>query len=153
REYYPSKGENQKLLALLRQVEKAGRPRSDSGEGGAYRGGGADASKPIGIEIAQLAEAQNNPEKAMEAWKQHRRQDASSVEARTSLARLYRRTDKWNALLDLMKEEIERLPEGDVAGRVERLHHVVEIYRDKLRLDVMVINTYNAILKIDPENT
>jgi tetratricopeptide (TPR) repeat protein len=142
RAYYPAKGENQKLLALLRSVEKGVRARSDSGE----------HSRPIGIEIAQLAEAQNNPEKAIEAWKQHLRQDPASTEARTALARLYRRTEKWNALLDLMKEETERLPEGDIAGRVDRLHQVVEVYRDKLRLPLMVINTYNAILKIDPDN-
>ncbi|MGE0395717.1 MAG: tetratricopeptide repeat protein [Kofleriaceae bacterium] len=141
REYYPKKGENQKLLQLLRQVEKQVRPRSDSEQG-----------RSISVEIAQLAEAQNNPEKAIEAWKQHLRQDPTSGEARAALARLYRRTEKWNALLDLMKEEIERLPETDIAGRVERLHQIVEIYRDKLRLDVMVINTYNAILKVDPDN-
>ncbi|MBA3452345.1 MAG: hypothetical protein H0T42_04530, partial [Deltaproteobacteria bacterium] len=142
RAYYPAKGENQKLLAMLRQVEKSARPRADSGP----------HARPIGLEIAELAEAQNNPEKAIEAWKQHLRQDSSSTEARVALARLYRKTEKWNALLDLMKEEIERLPESDVAGRVERLHQVVEIYRDRLKLDVMVINTYNAILKIDPDN-
>jgi tetratricopeptide (TPR) repeat protein len=139
--YYPAKGENQKLLALLRQVEKS--PRVQGGDGKA---------RPLAIEIAELAEQQNNPEKAIEAWKQHLRGEPRSSEARTALARLYRRTEKWNALLDLMKDEIERVPEGDVAGRVAKLHEVVEIYRDKLRLDVMVINTYNAILKIDPEN-
>ena len=37
-------------------------------------------------------------------------------------------------------------------ARVARLFEVVEIYRDRLRLDVMVINTYNAILKLDPDN-
>jgi tetratricopeptide (TPR) repeat protein len=142
RAYYPAKGEPQKLLALLRQVEKAPRSRSDS-------------VRPIGMEIAELAEAQNNPEKAIEAWKQHLRADPageSAHAARAALARLYRRTEKWNALLDLMKEELERVPEADVAARVAKLHEVVEIYRDKLRLDVMVINTYNAILKIDPDN-
>jgi golgin subfamily B member 1 len=142
REYYPAKGENQKLLALLRQIEKSPRTRAE-GEG---------KSRPITVEIAELAEQQNNPEKAIEAWKQHLRSEPGSGEARTALARLYRRTEKWNALLDLMKDEIERLPEADVAGRVGKLHEVVEIYRDKLRLDVMVINTYNAILKIDPDN-
>jgi tetratricopeptide (TPR) repeat protein len=141
RAYYTARGESGKLMSLLKQAEKgAPRARSESGE------------KSIGIEIAELAEAQNNPEKAIEAWKQHLRQDPTSTRARGSLARLYRRTEKWNALLDLMKDEIERLPESDVAGRTGRLFEVVEIYRDKLRLDVMVINTYNAILKLDPEN-
>ena len=45
-----------------------------------------------------------------------------------------------------MKDEIERLPEDDNAARIEQLLAVVEIYRDRLRLDVMVINTYNSIL-------
>jgi tetratricopeptide (TPR) repeat protein len=142
RVYYPAKGENQKLLALLRQVEKSPRARSESARG-------------LGVEIAELAEQQNNPEKAIDAWKQILRQEGQSpvaAQGRAALARLYRKTEKWNALLDLMKDEIDRLPETDIAGRVAKLHEVVEIYRDKLRLDVMVINTYNAILKLEPEN-
>ncbi|HTR55781.1 MAG TPA: hypothetical protein VMJ10_34125, partial [Kofleriaceae bacterium] len=141
RAYYTAKGESGKLMQLLRQAEKgAPRARRDSGE------------KSLQIEIAELAEQQNNPEKAIEAWKQHLRADPGSVKARAALGRLYRKTEKWNALLDLMKDEIERLPEGEVAARVDKLFEVVEIYRDRLRLDVMVINTYNSILKLDPDN-
>ncbi|HEY0190654.1 MAG TPA: tetratricopeptide repeat protein [Kofleriaceae bacterium] len=139
RAYYTANGDSAKLLTLLRQVDKA--PRAGAA--------GDGKSRPLTMEIATLAEQQNNPEKAIEAWKQHLRADPQSSEARGALARLYRRTEKWNALLDLMKEETER---GDLASRVAKLHEVVEIYRDKLRLDVMVINTYNAILKFDPEN-
>ncbi len=142
RAYYTAKGESGKLMALLKQVEKgAQRPRSDTGE------------KSISIEIAELAEAQNNPEKAIEAWKQHLRAEPASTQARAALARLYRRTEKWNALLDLMKDEVERLAGRRGRRRASRkLFEVVEIYRDRLRLDVMVINTYSAILKLDPDN-
>ncbi|HEX7702422.1 MAG TPA: hypothetical protein VF403_16900, partial [Kofleriaceae bacterium] len=141
RTYYTAKGETGKLMTLLKSAEKSSpRPRNDSGE------------KSISIEIAELAEAQNNPEKAIEAWKQHLRSEPTSVQARSSLARLYRRTEKWNALLDLMKDEIDRLGEAEVAAKVSRLFEVAEIYRDRLKLDVMVINTYNGILKIDPDN-
>ena len=144
RAYYTAKGETGKLMTLLKAVDKTGgdqrRPRSESGE------------KSISIEIAELAEQQNNPEKAIEAWKQQLRQDPSSIQARSSLARLYRRTEKWNALLDLMKDEVDRLPETDIAGKAARLFEVAEVYRDRLKLDVMVINTYNAILKLDPDN-
>ena len=132
RSYYTAKGETGKLMSMLKQVQ-----------------GG---SGPVSAEMAELAEAQNNPEKAIEAWKQHLRADPSSAQARTALQRLYRRTEKWNALLDLMKDEVDRLGEGEIAGKVARLFEVAEIYRDRLKLDVMVINTYNAILKIDPEN-
>ncbi len=144
REFYPAKGDSAKLLNLLKAVEKAV-PASEAPRGD------SDRAK-LTVEIAELAEAQNNPEKAIEAWKQYLRQDPQSLQARAALTRLYRKTEKWNALLDLLKDEGERIPETDVAARVAKLHEVVEIYRDKLRLDVMVINTYNAILKFDPEN-
>ncbi|MCX5744289.1 MAG: tetratricopeptide repeat protein, partial [Proteobacteria bacterium] len=157
RAYYPAKGENAKLIAMLKQVEKA--PASPAGlvdngvpQAPADPRGTGGQSRPISMEIAELSEAQNNPEKAIEAWKQHLRQDPTSTQARTALQRLYRKTEKWNALLDLMKDEIEKLPESELAAKVARLLDVVEIYRDKLRLDVMVINTYNAILKLDPDN-
>ena len=144
RSYYTAKGETGKLMTMLKQAEKgapsAPRAHSDS------------KSQPISIEIAELAEAQNNPEKAIEAWKQHLRQDPTSAQARSALQRLYRRTEKWNALLDLMKDEIDRIGEADVPAKVARLFEVAEIYRDRLKLDVMVINTFNAILKLDPEN-
>jgi golgin subfamily B member 1 len=145
RAYYSAKGESGKLISLLKQVEKgspSGRARSETG----------GEQKSLTVEIAELAEAQNNPEKAIEAWKQHLRQDPASQQARTALARLYRRTEKWNALLDLMKDEIEKLPDSEIAAKVGRLFEIAEIYRDRLRLDVMVINTYNSILKIDPDN-
>ena len=92
RVYYPARGEHAKLLALLRQVEKSPRARVE----------GDGRARPITVEIAELAEQQNNPEKAIEAWKQHLRSEPGSSDARTALARLYRRTEKWNALLDLM---------------------------------------------------
>ncbi len=145
RAYHPARGEGAKLLQMLRQAEKAlpaigADPASDA------------RARALAIEIAELAEAQvGNPEKAIDAWKQLLRQDPTSVEARVALKRLYARTEKWNALLDLMKEEIDRLPEDDVAGRIARLGDVVDIYRSKLRLDVMVINTLATILKLDSE--
>ena len=107
RAYYAAKGESGKLISLLKQ-------RREGRAAAAQR----ERREVDLVEIAELAEAQNNPEKAIEAWKQHLRQDPTSVQARSALARLYRRTEKWNALLDLMKDEIEKLPESDVAGRV-----------------------------------
>ncbi len=162
REYYTARGESAKLLSLLKSVDKADRSTPSGGvpqaqASAAPSGPMGPAStvsrtRPLSHEIAELSETQANPEKAIEAWKQHLRKEPTSQEARTALARLYRRTEKWNALLDLMKDEIERLAEGDLAGRVEKMFDVIEIYRDRLRLDVMVINTYNAILKLDPDN-
>lgn len=144
RDYYRTRNEPQKLLQILRQAEKAISPKEPGAEG---------RLRVLGMEIAALAEAQGgNPEKAIEAWKQLYRQNPQSQEARTALARLYRRAERWNALIDLLKEEIER-PDGvSTAAKVELYFELVEIYRDRQNSDLMVLNTYNAILKLDPEN-
>jgi tetratricopeptide (TPR) repeat protein len=147
RAYYPPRGEGAKLLQMLRQAEKA--PVAP----GTPTGAAEARSRALAIEIAELAEASlGSPDKAIDAWKQMLRADPTSVEARRALERLYRKTEKWNALLDLMKEEVEKLPEADVRGRVARLLDIVDIYRDRLKLDVMVINTFNTILKLDPDH-
>ncbi|MFH0899561.1 MAG: hypothetical protein V2A73_02905, partial [Pseudomonadota bacterium] len=94
-------------------------------------------------------------EKAIDTWKALLRQNPASQEARVALKRLYQKTEKWNALLELLKEEIEAIPTDDLASkerRVERLLEVIAIYRDRLTLDVMVINTYNAILALVPDH-
>ena len=110
-------------------------------------------ARALAAEIAGLSEqAGGTPDKAIDAWKQLLRADPTSTEAREALRRLYRKAEKWNPLLDLIKEEVERLPEAEVAAKVERLYEVVAIYADKLRLDPMVLNTYNAILRLDPED-
>ncbi len=141
REYHRARDEGNKLLQVLRQ---------------AHRSVPADASerrRALSVEIAEVAESElGNPEKAIDAWKAILRAEPESTDARVALARLYRRTQKWNALLDLMKDEIERIPAENVSARIERLHEVVEIYRDRVKLPSMVINTYNNILELDPKN-
>ncbi len=135
----------QKLLAVLRQAEKAISPKEPEAEA---------RLRALGREIAELAESQGgNTEKAIEAWKQIYRQNPQSQEARTALARLYRRAERWNALIDLLKEEIERADSGESTdAKIELYFELVEIYRDRQNSDLMVLNTYNSILKLDPEN-
>lgn len=143
RAYYPHRGEGAKLLQALRQAQKS-LPGDDEAKA---------RKRAISVEIAELAENElGNPEKAIDAWKSILRAEPGAEDARAGLKRLYRKTEKWNALLDMMKDEIERLPKDDVDGRVTGLMDVVAIYRDRLKLDVMVINTYNSILKLDPRN-
>ncbi|MBP9088955.1 MAG: tetratricopeptide repeat protein, partial [Kofleriaceae bacterium] len=155
RAYYAARGDSGKLIALLRQVERAISEVGVEGHGAPVLDS-EDSSgrvRALGLEIAELSEAQlGNPEKAIDAWKQLLRNDPNSTEARTALYRLYRRTEKWNALIDLMKEDVERLPAADIDGRVERLFEMVELYRERLRLDVMVLSTYAQILKLAPDN-
>lgn len=102
-------------------------------------------------EMAEVAEHQAGlPDKAIDLWKTLQRQHPDDPDAKAALRRLYHTAEKWNALLEILKQEEAKLPAGDVAARVRVLQEMVSIYRDKLQLDVMVINTYNAILALDP---
>ena len=131
--------DGQKLLAVLGQAQKVE----------------ADPKRraDLGVEMAQLAERSSGAaEKAIDLWKGVLKQDPSQPDAVAALKRLYQKTEKWNALLELLKEAVEALPKDDVDGRVAKLAEVVAIYRDKLNLDVMVINTYNHILQLKPDH-
>ena len=77
RVYYPAKGEHQKLLALLKQVEKSAAPNAPvapiTGDASGPQTSGrarnvtgrtqGDSSKTIGVEIAELAEARTIPKR------------------------------------------------------------------------------------------
>ncbi|MCZ7679509.1 MAG: tetratricopeptide repeat protein [Sandaracinaceae bacterium] len=103
----------------------------------------------LAIELAKAAQ-ESSVERAIDAWKAVLRLDPTHPEAPEALKALYEKTEKWNALVELLKSEADHVPEGQPARKVALLRHLIPIYRDKLGLDVMVINTYNAILQLDP---
>ncbi len=105
----------------------------------------------VAIELAKAAQQGDaSLERAVDAWKAVQRLDPSNGEAQSALRSLYRRTEKWNALVEVLKSEIDALPEDAHDERVALLREMIPIYRDRLQLDVMVINTYNAILADEP---
>jgi len=107
----------------------------------------------LGIEMARAAESRpQNAEKVIDIWKGLLRLRPHLPEAVEALRRLYERGQKWNALLDLLKESLESLPEGAKAERIARHLEIASIYRDRLNLDVMVVNTYLNVLQLDPDH-
>jgi tetratricopeptide (TPR) repeat protein len=139
REYAGDAEHSARLLQVLTEAQRSTREASEK--------------VAYGREIAQVAEAgELNLNRAIDSWKQILRSHPGDQEARDGLRRLYRKAQQWNALLDLLKGDIELAPEGDVSARVDVLRQMVEIYRDELHHDKMVINTYNAILRLDPDH-
>ena len=63
---------------------------------------------------------------------------------------MYQKAERWNALIELMKEEVEKLPDTTPDEKVALLFEMVDIYKTRLKLDTMVVNTYNAILALRP---
>ena len=67
---------------------------------------------------------------------------------RRNLARVLRQAERWNALGDAIKDEIDKVTELSVDEKVEKLFELVDLYKDRLRIDSQVVNTFNSILAI-----
>ncbi len=110
----------------------------------------SDQKLALGVELARTAQDTEHTERAIEAWKSVQRLDQANHEAQKALRELYRQGEKWNALVEVIRAEIDALPAKSTDARVELLRELVAIYRDRLHLDAMVIHTYNSILQEVP---
>ena len=139
REYYTAKNELPQLLTVLAQAQKTE--------------GDVERRVEMGMEMARAAEKRpQHAEKAIEIWKGILRLKPHLPEAVTSLRALYTKTEKWNALLELLKDDLDAVPAGNVDEKINRYLEIVGIYRDRLNLDVMVVNTYLNILALKPDH-
>jgi tetratricopeptide (TPR) repeat protein len=112
-----------------------------------------EAKVALGLEMAEVAEHKLvNREKAIDVWKSVLKIDPSHAEGRDALRRLFFEARKWNALLEFLKDDLKLLEPDDVAAQIRVYGQIIDIYRDQLRLPVMVVNTYNQILQVDPSN-
>ncbi|QDG54293.1 tetratricopeptide repeat protein [Persicimonas caeni] len=141
-EFYRREGEWRKLFSLLSGKQ------ADAAD--------VEAALDLASQLAQIAEIQmGSPEKAIDVWKNFLREHDQHPEAREQLRRLYEENGKWNALVDFLKDRVRQLEdegEATAAARVLLLERIADIYRDELGLDVMVINTLNSILELEPEH-
>ena len=104
-------------------------------------------------EVATLAEERlGSGDRAIEMWRSVVREDGHDPRASEALSRLYRAGEKWTALVDLQKDELERLGTSDDTkdARIAILLEIASLYRDKLRLDTMALATLQRILEVDP---
>ncbi len=106
-------------------------------------------------EMADLAEKKlGSLDRAIEVWRSVLREDGYDPRAAKALERLYREGQKWTALVELLKEEYDRIPDrGDTReDRITRLLEIAELYRDQLRLDAMALGMLQKILDINPRH-
>lgn len=144
------------MLAFYReylgeQQEQSGKLMNILGE--AQRSAGAGEQKiDLALEVARKAEANDQHDRAIDAWKSVQRIDAKHEEAREALKRLYRKAEKWNALAETLKHEADACGPDQRDRKLGLLRELVSVYRDNLRLDAMVATTYNAIAELAPED-
>jgi tetratricopeptide (TPR) repeat protein len=105
----------------------------------------------LALLLARAAQAQPQlKDRAIEAWKLVQRLDPGNRAALSELKSLYLRAEKWNALADVIKAEIEATPDEQVKEKVALLRELLAIYRDRLHMDGMVISTLGRIVKLTP---
>ena len=105
------------------------------------------------FEMAEVAEQKlGKKNKAIDVWKWILRRDPGNSATHKALYRLYTESKKWNALLDLLKTEIDSFSEEQVEEKVATYREMIVIFQDYLKLDVMVINTHIALLQIAPDD-
>ena len=103
----------------------------------------------LGSELARLAEGQKNAHKAIEQYKTVLRQDPDNVEAREALKRLYKQTQGYNALVELLRQQLERTPASDYEARVAILREVAGVYRQFIKSDSALVSVLNQIVQLD----
>jgi golgin subfamily B member 1 len=138
REWCTGRGETTRLATILGEAQRA-MPEGPE-------------RHAIGAEIAKLSEEGANAQKAIEQWRTLLRQDPRNADARAALKRLYRQTAGWNALTDLLRQELEKLPQDDVPGRLSVLREIGTLYRDHVKSDSALVTVLSQIVQLDPED-
>lgn len=138
REYLAETGDEGRLVSILQSAARV-MPESDE-------------KKEIQQQLAQLAESQQDAQKAIEQYKGVLRADPENSEARDALKRLYRQTEGYNALVELLRQELERAPKDDAEVRLPILKEVATLYRQAIKSDTALVSVLNQIVALDSEN-
>jgi tetratricopeptide (TPR) repeat protein len=101
---------------------------------------------------AALDAERQSIEKGIDAWKKLVGSSPAAWEPRRELARVYKQAERWKACVEILKEAVEKATWPAPDAKVPLLLEMVEIYRDRLKLDVNVIDSYHRILAIQPSN-
>ncbi|MBX7194581.1 MAG: hypothetical protein K1X94_21170, partial [Sandaracinaceae bacterium] len=138
RDHLTATGDHAKLLTILTDAQRITQDPKQKAS--------------LGVELARAAQASGAADKAVDAWKAVQRIDPTNAEALPALRELFRSSQKWNALVEILKSEVDALPADAVDAKIEKLREMVGIYHDQLKLDVMAVNTWSAILALRPSD-
>jgi tetratricopeptide (TPR) repeat protein len=106
----------------------------------------------LATEIARLAEAGANAQKAIDQYKTILRHDPANIEARKSLKRLYTQTEGWNALIELLRQDLERAKGEDKSVRLDVLREIAGVYRDRIKSDTALVTVLTQVVQLDPDD-
>ena len=138
RELTEARGERARLVDVL---QDAARAATDP-----------EQKKQLGTELAALSEETENAQKAIEQYRTLLRQDSSNQNARDGLRRLYRQTGAMNALVDLLRGELDRTPPDAIDDRARVLREIADVYRSHTKSDSALVSVLSQLSQILPED-
>jgi golgin subfamily B member 1 len=136
REYCASLNDDTRLMEILQSAARA-LPE------------GSKERTQLSAQLGKMAEGQENAQKAVEQYKSVLRQDPDNVEAREALKRLYKQTQGYNALVELLRQELERLPHEKYQERITVLREVATVYRQYIKSDTALLSVLGQIVQLD----
>jgi tetratricopeptide (TPR) repeat protein len=107
----------------------------------------------VGIELAELSEHQlGQPDRAMDVWKTVAQENPGHERAGAELRRLYNKSGKYNALLEFLRGEAKACRPDEGRRHAALLFEIADLYRERLALPQMEVNTLVEITQVDPGN-
>ncbi len=101
---------------------------------------------------AALEAEKQSVDRGIDAWKKLVASAPAEWAPRRELARAYKKAEKWKAAVDMMKEGVEKATFSSPELKVPVLFEMIDVYRDRLKQDTMVLAAFNQILTIQPDN-
>ncbi len=104
-------------------------------------------------QVAAAIEAEKvSVDKGIDAWKKMVGGAPADWAPRRELARVYKKAERWKAAVEIMKEGVDKATWPSPDAKVAVLFEMVEVYRDRLKQDQLVVSAFNQILTIQPDN-
>ncbi len=107
--------------------------------------------RELGLRAAKLWEdVLDNPERAIDAYRQTLLLDETDAEVLENLERLFIRLERWRDLKDIYAKQAELAT--DPAQKKARLFVLGQVYDRELQDQARAIETYTSVLDIDPDD-
>lgn len=110
---------------------------------------GDDRASILDGEIEEKEGEQVGAQRLVEKYKSALRVNPDNEEARESLKNLYKQTQGHNALVELLRQELERAPDEDLEQRLSILREIATVYRKYVKSDSALVGVLNQIVNLD----
>jgi len=101
---------------------------------------------------ARLAQQRGALDRAMAYWQALRKDLPADPEVNGELVALYKKTDKWHQVAELLKARADALPASDIDEKIGLYRELIPIYQDKIKMEPKIAATWQAILALRPDD-